>query len=48
MQQLSDIAHGSSKGRAVDIMHEERDSLTVPGSERIVGEKPKEATTMRL
>ena len=45
MQQLSDIAHGSSKGlERVDIMHAGRElRLEVPGSERIVGEKSKES-----
>ena len=45
MQQLSDIAHGSSKGlERVDIMHAGREiRLAVPGSECMVGEKSKES-----
>ncbi|MEC8051569.1 MAG: HDIG domain-containing metalloprotein [Myxococcota bacterium] len=45
MQQLSDIAHGSSKGlERVDIMHAGREiRLAVPGSERMVGEKSKDS-----
>ena len=43
MQQLSDIAHNSGEGiERVDIMHAGREiRLAVPGSERLVGEKPR-------
>ena len=43
MQQLSDLAHHSGPGiERVDIMHAGREiRLAVPGSERLVGEKPR-------